>query len=120
MLNYEVFDKENQPTDAEIRSFLESEAAALFAELDLHVRENYKINPKFSYSSCAMDQNIWRGWNIKYQRSGKSLCTVYPQQGYFLVLVPGESFEVRQEDTIAEVIFAIKARYDEITSKKKT
>ena len=34
-----------------------------------------------------MDGSAWKGWNIKYQKSGKSLCTLYPKQGYLQLLV---------------------------------
>ena len=118
MLNYEVFNKENQPTEAEIKDFVGAEIFTLFADLDSHLREGYKIKPKLAYSSCAMDNNMWRGWNIKYQKSGKSLCTIYPQQGYFLVLVPGKPFEVRNEDNVGEVKMAVEIRKDEISAKK--
>ena len=120
MLNYEVFIKETQPTETEIKEFLGAEIYTLFTDLDNHLREQYKIKPKFAYSSCAMDKNIWRGWNIKYQKIGKSLCTIYPQQGYFLVLIPGKHFEVRTEETVAEVKLAVEIRKEEISAKKRT
>lgn len=120
MLNYEVFSKEEQPTEAEIKNFVGTEIFTLFSDLDNHLRDAYKVKPKFAYSSCAMDKNIWRGWNIKYQKSGKSLCTIYPQQGYFMVLVPGKSFEVRNEDTMGEVKLAVEIRKEEISAKKRT
>jgi len=119
MLNYEVFTKEKQPSEGEINDFVGSEISVLFSDLDNHLRERYKINPKFSYSSCAMDNNIWRGWNIKYQKSGKSLCTIYPQQGYFLVLIPGRHFDVRNKDTVSEVKLAVEMRKEEICTKKR-
>ena len=119
MLNYELFNKENQPTEAEIKDFVGTEISTLFSDLDNHLRESYKIKHKLAYSGCAMDNNIWRGWNIKYQKSGKSLCTIYPQQGYFLVLVPGKSFEVRSEDTLSEVKLAVEIRSNEISAKRK-
>ena len=28
-----------------------------------------------------------RGWNVKYKKSGRSLCTLYPEKGTFSVLV---------------------------------
>ena len=28
-----------------------------------------------------------RGWNIKYKKSGKALCTLYPMEGFFIALV---------------------------------
>ena len=119
MLNYEVFSKESQPTESEIKDFIGAEVFTHFTDLDNHLREDYKIKPKLAYSSCAMDNNIWRGWNIKYQKSGKSLCTIYPQQGYFMVLVPGKAFEVRNKDTVSEVKLALEIRKDEISAKKK-
>jgi len=119
MLNYEVFNKESQSTEAEIKDFIGLEVFTLFTNLDNHLRENYKVKSKLAYSSCAMDNNIWRGWNIKYQKSGKSLCTIYPQQGHFLVLVPGKHFEVRNEDTVSVVKLAVEIRKDEISTKKK-
>jgi len=114
MLNYEKFSKENQPTEVELRDFV---GADFFADLDKHLREHYNTKPKYAYSNCAMDGNIWRGWNIKYQKSGKSLCTLYPQQGYFLVLIPGKWFEVRNEGTVDEVKVALEIRMDEIRTK---
>lgn len=116
MLNYEVFNKETQPTESEITDFVGTE---LFTDLDNYLCDSYKVKPKLAYSNCAMDNNVWRGWNIKYQKSGKSLCTIYPQQGYFLVLVPGKSFEVRNVDIVNEVKLAIKIRKDEISVKKR-
>ena len=117
MLNYEFFNKEVKPTESEIREFVDTK---LFADLDNHLRESYKIKPKIAYSNCAMDNNLWRGWNIKYQKSGKSLCTIYPQKGYFLALIPGKYFEVRNKDTVDEVKLAVKIRKEEIGTKKKS
>ena len=116
MLNFEKFDKKVPPTESEIKDFVGTE---LFMDLHNHVCERYKVKPKMAYSNCAMDNNVWRGWNIKYQKSGKSLCTIYPQQGYFLVLVPSKSFEVKDADTVAEVKLAIEIRKEEISAKKK-
>ena len=117
MLNFETFDKAIQPTEAQLRDFVGTE---LFVDLHNYICDRYKVKPKMAYSNCAMDNNIWRGWNIKYQKSGKSLCTIYPQQGYFLVLVPGKSFEVKDDKTAGEVKLAIEIRKEEIDAKKKT
>jgi len=117
MLNFEMFEKETQPTEADIKDFMKTN---LFDDLDNHMRDVYNVKPKYAYSSCAMDNNIWRGWNIKYQKSGKSLCTVYPQQGYFLVLIPGKFFEIKNEETLGEVKLAVEMRASEIGAKKKS
>ena len=119
MLNFEVLTKEKQPSEADINDFVGPEISALLSDLDNYLRERHKVNPKFAYSSCAMDNNIWRGWNIKYKKSGKSLCTIYPQQGYFLVLIPGRHFDVRNKDTVGEVKLAVEMRIEEISTKKR-
>ena len=38
---------------------------------------------KIEFSRCSLE----RGWNVKFKKSGKSLCTIYPREGYFTVLV---------------------------------
>ncbi len=38
------------------------------------------------------------GWNIKYKKGGKSLCTLYPMQGYFIVLVVVGSRELTEAE----------------------
>ena len=116
MLNFEKFGKETQPTEIELREFVGKE---YFINLHNYLCDSYIIKPKITYSNCSMDKNIWRGWNIKYQKSGKSLCTIYPQQGYFLVLVPGKFFEVRSKKTVAEVISAVEIRNSALSTKKK-
>ena len=115
MLNFEKFEKDNQPSEAEIRDFANT---GLLDDMDSHMRDMYKVKPKYAYSSCAMDKNIWRGWNIKYQKSGKSLCTLYPQHGYFMALVPGKSFEVRNEDALVELKMAVEVRVNDLAAKK--
>ena len=53
-----------------------------------HLRQEYSVKPKIAYSGCSMDNGMWKGWNVKYQKSGKSLCTLYPKQGHIQSLVP--------------------------------
>ncbi len=116
MLNYEFFNKEAQPTEPDIWGFV---GTKFITDLHNHLCEKYKVKPKLSYSNCSMDKNIWRGWNIKYQKSGKSLCTIYPQQGYFMALVPGKSFDVKNVETLNEVKLAVEIRKGEIDIKKR-
>lgn len=28
-----------------------------------------------------------RGWNVKFKRSGRALCTIYPRRSYFTVMI---------------------------------
>ena len=70
---------------SEVKDFVDT---PLWDGLDSFLRHKHKIKPKIAYSGCSMDNGIWKGWNVKYQKSGKSLCTLYPKQGYIQALVP--------------------------------
>ena len=80
----EMYDREHEPSQSQIKEFV---GTPLFDELDGYLRQTYKVKPKLAYSNCGMDGGMWKGWNVKYQKSGKSLCTLYPKQGYIQLLV---------------------------------
>ena len=82
---YELFDREHEPSETQIREYIDT---SLFDDLDAYLRHTYKVKPRMAYSNCGMDKGLWRGWNIKYQKGGKSLCTLYPKQGYLHLLLP--------------------------------
>lgn len=54
----------------------------LWEEVTNHLITTYQTNPSFEYSRCA-----WPGWNVKFKKSGKNLCTIYPFEGYLWILV---------------------------------
>lgn len=56
---------------------------SLWSEMNHRLQTIYQTEPVIEYSRCSMQ----RGWNIKYKKSGKSLCTLYPMSGYFIALV---------------------------------
>jgi hypothetical protein len=47
------------------------------------LQQEWKAAPKIAYSRCSGKP----GWNVKYQKSGKSLCTLYPEKESFITLV---------------------------------
>ena len=76
----EKYPKDREPTETEIAEFIASE---LWTELKSFMREGYGAEPRYSYSGCSGQP----GWNVKYQKAGKSLCTLYPMEGFFIALV---------------------------------
>lgn len=71
------------PTYEEIVAYLNEPARVLWQDLDAFIRQKYKVSPRITYSKCSSKP----GWNVKYQKSGKSLCTLYPEQDGFVALV---------------------------------
>lgn len=80
----ELWDAQKQPTEKEISEYVEN---PLWDDLADYLQKTYSGAPKYTYSRCNLDKGLWQGWNVKYQKSGRSLCTLYPKQGWFLALV---------------------------------
>ncbi len=93
----DLFSKEHEPSDRETKEFIRS---PLYNDLDDYLQKTYKIQPKLFYSSCSMNNGYWKGWNIKYKKSGKSLCTIYPKKGFFAALISVNSKEILEEDVL--------------------
>ncbi len=55
----------------------------LFDALCKHVETEYESKPVLEYSKCSMQY----GWNVKYKKAGRTLCTLYPKEGTFLALI---------------------------------
>ena len=68
----------------------------VFMQFCLEVKETYNCSEKIEYSSCSMEP----GWNIKFKKSGKTLCTIYPRELYFIVMI----VVVRKEKEAVEAI----------------
>lgn len=76
----ELYGTDRQPTETEIAEYI---ANPLWEDLNAFLRENYEVQPGYSYSGCSGQP----GWNVKYQKAGRSLCTLYPMPGFFIALV---------------------------------
>lgn len=73
------FDKTIEPSSHEIEEFVNN---PVYNKFCLEIEHKYEVKPKYEYSRCS-----YPGWNIQYKKSGKSLCRIYPQEGYFIVLI---------------------------------
>ena len=81
----ELYSAENEPSEKQIKKYVDS---PLWDDLTDYIQQTFKSKPKLSYSNCAMDKGFWKGWNVKYKKSGRALCTLYPKKGFILSLVP--------------------------------
>lgn len=77
---HERYGQPHQPAMEEIAAFVGNPA---WETLNASLSESYGIRPKVEYSGCSMA----KGWNVKYKKSGKSLCTLYPRNGFFVAMI---------------------------------
>ena len=73
-------DKNNYPTIEAIGEYVRN---PVFMQIFTEIKNTYKCNEKIEYSSCSWE----KGWNIKLKKAGKTLCTVYPRECYFTVMI---------------------------------
>jgi len=94
-----LYDQYNQPDPEDIGEYVKNE---LWEKLNLFLKDTYCARPEISYSRCSMQP----GWNLKYKKNGKSMCTLYPVDGFFTVLVVG-----KRENAKVEMIFSSLSYY---------
>ena len=112
----ELFGKETEPSNEQLEEFV---ATPLWSDLADHLRKTYNTQPKLSYSGCNMDGGSWKGWNVKYKKSGKSLCTLYPKQGYFLSLITIAEKDAAEADLLIPICCDyVKTLYDRTEFRK--
>ena len=71
------------PTYAEISNTIAGAGRICWDDLNGYLQKEYKSTPKMAFSKCSLKP----GWNVKYRKSGKSLCTLYPEKDGFTALV---------------------------------
>lgn len=90
----DIYDQSIEPSAEDIKEYINNR---LYEDLNMFLEENYNVIPKYEYSKCSMQ----KGWNVKFKKGGKSLCTVYPMEGHFIVLVViGAKEQVEAEEII--------------------
>lgn len=104
----DAFFQDTKPTFEQINEFINN---PLWDKLNKTLVSTYNVEPKLEYSKCSMQ----RGWNVKYKKRGKSLCTLYPQEGYFKALViVNESNRVEVDLFINTCCDYVKKIYNEV------
>ena len=73
-------DKNYGPAMEELEEYVGN---PVFLQFCSEIKAAYQCKEKIEYSSCSWE----KGWNVKFKKAGKSLCTIYPREGYFTVLV---------------------------------
>lgn len=76
----QLYPKTIRPSTEEIAAFIGS---PLWGELCGRIESTYGVAPNVEHSVCSGAP----GWNVKYKKGGRALCTLYPDDGSFTCLV---------------------------------
>lgn len=78
-----ILDGSHMPEYDEIVEYINFPARDLWRQINGFIQQRFKSLPKIMYSVCSGKP----GWNVKYKKSGKSICTLYPEKDGFVVLI---------------------------------
>ncbi len=81
MEHQRMLDKEHKPSEKEIICYLGREAGEAWTDIVSFLETHYDFSPELDYGGTKY------GWSIRYRKSGKSLCTLYPEEGAFTILI---------------------------------
>lgn len=73
-------DKTYCPTLSEIGEHVNN---PVFSRFCAEVKSRYDCTEKIEFSACSME----KGWNVKFRKAGRTLCTIYPRESFFTVMV---------------------------------
>ena len=76
----DIQDRRRQPALEELFPLV---GGGLLEGFHRHLKDTYQALCGIQYSGCCG----MPGWNILYRKAGRSLCRVYPREGYMVVLV---------------------------------
>ena len=74
-------DKTQKPSEEEIASFIGGLAKEAWQETKRFVEDSYGLEPETIFYGEKY------GWTIRYRKSGKTLCSLFPEKGGFTVLI---------------------------------
>jgi hypothetical protein len=78
-----ILDASYAPTYNEISGYISKPADVLWEGLNTFIGQEFKASPRITFSKCSGKP----GWNVKYHKSGRAVCTLYPEKESFVVLV---------------------------------
>lgn len=101
-----ILDRAAEPGMEDIKNYITGDAGIMWRALTGYIEETYSAKPQMAYSVCAGKP----GWNVKYKKGGKALCTLYPESNSFMALVVLSALDM-------ELFDAVKKDYTPYVSK---
>ena len=78
---HRMTEKTHKPTEEEITSFIGERAKEAQLEIRQFLEDHYDLVPETIFYGAKY------GWTIRYRKSGKTLCSPFPEKDGFTVLI---------------------------------
>lgn len=100
----DLHDKNICPTLDEIGQYVRN---PVFMQFCSAIKSAHSCSEKIEFSACSWEH----GWNIKFKKAGKTLCTIYPRENYVTVLVVVGS---KEKEAVEEMLPGCTAALQEL------
>lgn len=78
-----IANKDQAPDMTQIKDYITGDAHQRWCSLIDYIENTFASKPKITFSVCAAKP----GWNVKYKKSSRALCTLYPEKASFTALM---------------------------------
>ena len=110
MANERFLNKNYQPSESDISTALGS-SEELWIDIRKYIESNYDFSPELIFFT----KNY--GWSVRYRKSKKTLCYLFPENDSFSLLIVLGSKEAEQIDSIKESLSQTVRRVFEDTEQ---
>ena len=102
-----MYEKEKEPTDEDIQKFVGARFAEDWIGLKAYLENNYDFSPETVFYGKKY------GWTIRYRKSGRTLCSLFPEAGDFTVLIVLGKKEIEKvEEVLNELCTALREQFN--------
>lgn len=102
----EITDSKYEPDMTTLDTYIENSIFNVFCE---RMKSEFSAATEVAFSK---DSNL-PGWNIRFYKSSRSLCRLYPKKGFITILiVVGKKEKERVENILPQLINKIRSVYE--------
>jgi len=95
-----MFDKMNSclaATKENLIGVVQNENNARLKDVCSYIESGLNAQPQTSFSTCSGAP----GWNLKYKKNSKAICTIYPEKNEFYVLITFNNATLEKFDIVS-------------------
>lgn len=91
-----ILNRSLEPSMLQIGAYVQGGAGKRWADITAYIEREFGVKPQTAYSVCSGKP----GWNVKYKKSGKALCTLYPEREKYIALVVLNTNDMERFDAV--------------------
>jgi len=96
-----MLDKTRKPDSKEIISFIGDQVATEWLKIEKFLKTHYDFKPETVFYGNKY------GWTVRYRKSGRTLCSLFPEKGAFTVLI---TLGIKESELVLAMKDALSSR----------